>query len=105
MAGEFISPERAYEIGLYNRVVPADELGALTAEWAAKLAAGPSHGLAVTKRMLNEEASMTMKEAMQAEAEVQAECMTHPDYRESYEAFMEKRPKEFTKYKRDGSEA
>ena len=31
--------------------------------------------------------------------------MTHPDYREAYEAFMEKRPKEFTKYKRDGSEA
>ena len=62
-------------------------------------------GLAVTKRMLNEEASMTLEEAMQREAEVQAECMTHPDYREAYEAFMEKRPKEFTKYKRDGSEA
>ena len=40
-----------------------------------------------------------------AEAEVQAACMTHPDYREAYEAFIEKRPKEFTKYKRDGSEA
>ena len=105
MAGEFISAARAAEIGLYNRVVPGDELAELTREWAEKLAAGPSMGLAVTKRMLNEEASMTLAEAMQREAEVQAECMTHPDYREAYEAFMEKRPKEFTKYKRDGSEA
>jgi len=105
MAGDFISAARAAEIGLYNRVVPSDELAGLTAEWAAKLAAGPSMGLAVTKRMLNEEASMTLEAAMQREAEVQAECMTHPDYREAYEAFMEKRPKEFTKYKRDGSEA
>ena len=62
-------------------------------------------GLAVTKRMLNEEASMTMTDALQAEAEAQAECMTHPDYREAYEAFIEKRPKEFTKHERDGSEA
>lgn len=104
MVGDFISAARAAEIGLYNRVVPGDELGALTAEWAAKLAAGPSMGLAVTKRMLNEEASMGLAEAMQREAEVQAECMRHPDYREAYEAFKEKRPKDFTKYKRDGSE-
>ncbi len=105
MTGDFISAARAAEIGLYNRVVSADELEALTKEWAEKLAQGPSMGLAVTKRMLNEEASMTLAEAMQAEAEVQAECMTHPDFREAYEAFTQKRPKEFTKHKRDGSEA
>ena len=61
MTGDFISAARAEEIGLYNRVVPADELRGLTAEWAARLAAGPSMGLAVTKRMLNEEASMTLE--------------------------------------------
>ena len=93
------------EIAFRQGWINADELEALTKEWAEKLAQGPSMGLAVTKRMLNEEASMTLAEAMQAEAEVQAECMTHPDFQEAYEAFTQKRPKEFTKHKRDGSEA
>ncbi|MEM7308312.1 MAG: enoyl-CoA hydratase family protein [Planctomycetota bacterium] len=95
MGGEFIDAARAYEIGLYNRVVPQDELEATTAEWARRLADGPSMGLAVTKRMLNAEASMTLGEAMQAEGWVQGECMKHPDYREAFEAFGEKRKPDF----------
>ncbi len=97
MLGEFIDARRAAEIGLYNRVVPDGELEALAREWATRLAAGPEMGLAVTKRMLNEEASMTLEQAMQAEGWIQAECMRHPDYRESYEAFVEKRPKDFVR--------
>jgi enoyl-CoA hydratase/carnithine racemase len=95
MGGEFITAQRAYEIGLYNRVVPADELPGLAAEWARRLADGPSLGLAVTKRMLNLEAAMSLGEALQAEGWIQAECMKHPDYREAYEAFVEKRPPDF----------
>ena len=41
------------------------------------------------------EASMTLAEAMQVEGWIQAECMKHPDYRESYEAFVEKREARF----------
>ena len=37
-------------------------------------------------------------DAMQAEGWVQAECMKHPDYRESYEAFVAKRPKDFVQH-------
>ena len=95
MKGDFISAQRAHEIGLYNRVVPGEELEALTNEWAKDLSEGPSMGLAMTKRMLNAEASMTLAEAMQAEGWIQAECMGHPDYRESYDAFVEKREKNF----------
>ena len=98
MTGEFISAQRAAEIGLYNHVVADDQLAAKTAEIAGGLAKGPSMGLAITKRMLNEEASMTLGEAMQAEGWIQAECMKHPDYRESYEAFVEKRKPDFTKH-------
>ena len=64
---------------------------------AQQLAKGPGMGLAITKRMLNAEASMEFGEAMQAEAWVQAECMKHPDYREAFEAFTEKREKDFGK--------
>ncbi|MDF1838522.1 MAG: enoyl-CoA hydratase family protein [Planctomycetota bacterium] len=96
MTGEFVSPQRAYEIGLYNRVVANDALEQEGMDWAMKLAKGPSMGLAVTKRMLNDEASMSLTEAMQAEGWVQAECMKHPDYKEAFNAFSEKRPKNFT---------
>ena len=95
IGGEFISAARAYEIGLYNRVVPTEQLAALTAEWAKRLSDGPSLGIAMTKRMLRKEQTLSFAEALTQEGWVQAECMKHPDYRESYEAFVEKRPKNF----------
>ena len=96
MLGDFISAARAYEIGLYNAVVPADALADETAKWARKLAEGPGMGLAITKRMLNAEASMSLGDAMQAEGWVQAECMKSPDYREGFDAAMEKRAPRFS---------
>jgi enoyl-CoA hydratase/carnithine racemase len=97
MTGDWVSPQRAFEIGLYNEVVPESKLAERTSEWARKLASGPSFGLAMTKRMLNQEASMTLEQALGAEAWVQAECMAHPDYGEAHRAFVEKRPADFAK--------
>jgi len=98
MEGEFISAQRAAEIGLYNRVVADAELQAVAMEHAQRLAAGPTMGMRVTKRMLNAEASMSLREAMQAEGWVQAECMGHPDYNEAHHAFMEKRTPNYVQF-------
>jgi enoyl-CoA hydratase/carnithine racemase len=38
---------------------------------------------------------MDLLSAIDLEAEVQAGCMLHPDFREAYEAFREKRPPAF----------
>jgi len=97
MLGDFIDAHRAERIGLYNRVVPDAELEAAAGAVARQLAAGTTRGLAVTKRMLNAEASMSLPEALQAEGWIQALCMLHPDYREAYEAFLEKRAPDFVK--------
>lgn len=97
MLGDFITAARAYEIGLYNKVVAADELEAEALRWARKLADGPSYGLAVTKRMLNLEAEIGLAEAMQLEGWIQAECMKHPDYRAGYEAALAKRAPVFAR--------
>jgi enoyl-CoA hydratase/carnithine racemase len=93
--GDFISATEAERIGLYNRVVPADQLAATTRELAERLARGPALALAKTKEMLNRELDMNLDAALECEAQAQAICMQHPDYREAYEAFVAKREVKF----------
>jgi enoyl-CoA hydratase/carnithine racemase len=93
--GDFISAREAERIGLYNRVVPGDQLAPITRELAERLAEGPAFALAKTKELLDREANMNLDAALECEAQAQAICMQHPDYREAYEAFVAKRPPKF----------
>jgi enoyl-CoA hydratase/carnithine racemase len=93
--GDFISAAEAERIGLYNRVLPADQLATATRELAERLAKGPGFALAKTKEMLNRELDMNLTTALECEAQAQAICMQHPDYREAYEAFVAKREAKF----------
>lgn len=95
MTGDFIGAEEAHRIGLYNRVVPDGEALAAAGALAARLARGPSFALEITKDSLNREASMDLPGALEAEAQIQASLMLHPDFREAYEAFVGKRDPEF----------
>ncbi|HEV2915847.1 MAG TPA: enoyl-CoA hydratase family protein [Pyrinomonadaceae bacterium] len=93
--GDFLSAEEAVAVGLYNRIVAADELAAEAHALAARLARGPAFALAMTKEMLNRELEVSLDTALEWEAQAQAACMQHPDYREAYEAFVEKREPQF----------
>lgn len=93
--GDFISAQEAERIGLYNQVVVQDNLDQVCAEFATRLAAGPAFALAKTKEMLNRELEMNLESALECEAQAQAICMQHPDYREAYEAFIGKRTAKF----------
>ena len=95
MLGDFITAERAAQIGLYNRVVPGERLMAEATDVAARLARGPSMALGLTKQSLNTEAGMDLVTAMEAEAQAQAACMQNPNFREAYEAFRGKRDAKF----------
>lgn len=95
MTGDFISAAEAEAIGLYNQVVPLDQLARTTQEFANRLASGPAFALAKTKEMLNREMHMDLTAALESEAQAQALCMQHSDFREAYDAFVEKRPAEF----------
>src|SRR2546423_864626 len=95
--GDFIDAHEAERIGLYNRVVPAEELASATRSMAARMAGGPAFALAMTKEMLNREMEVSLDTALEWEAQAQATCMQHPDYREAYEAFVEKREPNFSK--------
>ncbi len=95
MTGDFIDAREAHRIGLYNRVVEGDALLAEATAFALKLARGPAFGIEMTKTLLEREASTDLRAALDLEAEAQAACMLHPDFREAYEAFREKREARF----------
>src|SRR5687768_17528964 len=84
--GDFISAHEAERIGLYNLVVRSEALESVTTDFAVRLANGPSFALAKTKEMLNRELDMNLGAALECEAQAQAICMKHSDYREAYEA-------------------
>ena len=91
--GEIIRAERAVEIGLANHLI-SDE-GQLIEEGtrlAARIASGPYFANQLTKQMLEDEMNLGLSEAIEAEAQAQAICMQHPDFREAYDAWVEKRP-------------
>jgi enoyl-CoA hydratase/carnithine racemase len=96
LTGDFIDAKRAHEIGLYNRVVPQDQVLAEACGMAEQLARGPSVALGVTKQALEAEAALDFEAALAYEAEVQAQLMLGPNFKEAHEAFRAKRNPKFT---------
>ena len=76
--------------GFYNRLVPADTLEAEAEALARRIAAGPGFAHMMTKTMLMQEWSMSLDQAIEAEAQAQAICMQTQDFRRAYEAFIAK---------------
>lgn len=95
MTGDFVDAKEAHRIGLYHRVVADGDCLATAREWAERLARGPSFALEVTKQMLYREAAMDLEAALAAEVEIQSICMQDPNFREAYDAFVEKRKPRF----------
>jgi enoyl-CoA hydratase/carnithine racemase len=89
--GDLIDAEHAFRIGLVNRLAADGPAALETARaWAERLARGPAFAHGMTKQMLESEATMGLAEAIEAEAQAQAICMQHPDFRAAHEAFKRK---------------
>jgi enoyl-CoA hydratase/carnithine racemase len=93
--GDVISAEEAYRIGLATRLVPPEACVSEATALAERLASGPAFAHAMTKQMLESEHTMTLDQAIEAEAQAQAICMQHPDFRAAYDAFAAKSPVTF----------
>ena len=83
--GDIIVAAEAYRIGLVNRVVAPEQCVQTARELAQKLAAGPAFAHGMTKQMLESEHTMPLAAAIEAEAQAQAICMMHPDFRAAYD--------------------
>ena len=92
---DIISAQEAAELGLVNRVVPADELDAFVAAGAAPPAAGPPLALSMTKTMLNNAYAVSMDQALEDEGRCQTVNFGTGDTMEAMRAFTEKREPRF----------
>jgi len=96
MTGMTVSAQRAAEIGMINRVVPAAELINEAGKLAATLAAGPTGSIGRIKRMLNATFSNDLIAQLSLEADCQIESGRSSDFQEGVTAFFEKRPPKFS---------
>ncbi len=94
-SGRSLGGEEGLAWGWLNRLVEPERLLDEALGWAGEIAAGPSFAHAMTKRMLHQEWSMGVDEAIEAEAQAQAICMMTQDFHRAYEAFAAKRKPEF----------
>src|SRR5450432_1866207 len=85
--GRAMSAEEGHRWGFLNRLCAPEELLAAAMGLAAGLASGPTFAHGMTKKMLHQEWSMGLDEAIEAEAQAQAICMQTGDFRRAYEAF------------------
>ena len=80
----------AKALGLVERVVPVDEFDAAVAAEAARLAAGPRHGWAEIKRLLNS-SGQPLAQQLADEAAAFGRCAATRDFAEAVTAFIERR--------------
>lgn len=95
MLGERVSAERAHEMGMIYRVCSADSLMAESMALATQLAAMPTRGLGLTKRLLNASLANDLDAQLDAEAAMQREAGHTHDFTEGVAAFREKRQPRF----------
>jgi 2-(1,2-epoxy-1,2-dihydrophenyl)acetyl-CoA isomerase len=93
--GDDLSAAEAKEIGLVNRVVPADALAATAGELAGRLATGPTKALGMAKWLLNRSFDSDRQTAFDDEAWAQELITGTVDCGEGLKSFAERRSPEF----------
>ena len=93
--GRSMSADEGLAWGFYNKLVEADQLDGTAQEMARRIADGPNFAHMMTKTMLAQEWSMSIEQAIEAEAQAQAICMQTGDFERAYNAFVAKEKPDF----------
>ncbi len=97
MLGEPMSAEEARAIGLINRVVDSDKLGAEVDAVAARIAAGPAFAFASVKRLVHQAPTVPLDVQLESERDAFVAAARMADFREGITAFFERRAAKFGK--------
>ncbi|MEX5565029.1 enoyl-CoA hydratase [Pseudophaeobacter sp. 1A16562] len=90
--GEFMSADRAAELGLINRAVPEEDLEAETLKMAETIASKLGSAVKIGKEAYYRQIEMPLDEAYAYTSGVIVENLMHRDTIEGLNAFIEKRP-------------
>lgn len=96
LLGRKVTGAEAADWGLVHRAVPDDELDAAADELVARLAAGPTVAIGLTKRGIHRALEGSFTEAMEAESNALELSSRTTDFKEGLTAFRESRPPDFT---------
>jgi enoyl-CoA hydratase/carnithine racemase len=94
--GRNVTAAEALDMGLADRVVPAEDLRSVAMEYASKLADGPTVAMGAAKRSINEGFGMAVSDALALETAGFDASFATDDAREGVEAFLEKRKPDFS---------
>jgi 2-(1,2-epoxy-1,2-dihydrophenyl)acetyl-CoA isomerase len=94
-SGRRLSAAEALDWGLVSEVVEDEKLAERAAERAAELAAMPTRGIGLTKRLFDHAENATLEEQLELEAQLQTAATKTADFREGVDAFLEKREPRF----------
>jgi 2-(1,2-epoxy-1,2-dihydrophenyl)acetyl-CoA isomerase len=90
MLAEPVDSATALQLGLFTSVVPDAELAAAAADFAARLAAGPTLAYAAIKESLLYGSAHRLSESLEKEAELQVRLGQSEDHRAATQAFVAK---------------
>jgi enoyl-CoA hydratase/carnithine racemase len=98
MLGGPLSAQRAYELGLVNKVVAPEALLSTALEAAQKLLEKPAGALLATKRLLKKPLHAELERAMREEVDVVRARLDSPETKEALTAFLQKRKPDFSRF-------
>jgi enoyl-CoA hydratase/carnithine racemase len=96
MTGRSIGAAEAHRIGAANRVAPAADLEAATAELVEELLGAAPLAVGLAKGVLDGVAKPTLGASLELEVTTQQTLVSSPDFREAGAAFMERREPRWT---------
>ena len=94
-SGRRLSAAEALDWGLVSEVVADEKLAGRAEERAAELAAMPTRGVGLTKRLFDNAENATLEDQLELEAQLQTAATQTADFREGVNAFLEKREPRF----------
>lgn len=95
---DMISAERAYEIGLANKVVAHEDLMKEAENMAKKIMSKGMYAVSLAKSAVNNGMNMDMESAYKFEADMFGLCFATDDQKEGMEAFLNKRKADFKNF-------
>lgn len=90
-----VSANDALDLGILNKIVPADDLPTEAQKLASKLAHLPTKAIGWTKRAIYRASHQTLEDSLEYEALMQGAAFCTHDFSEGVSAFIEKREPQF----------